>query len=59
MVHEPDLAVTRPGGRQHIGADKVHIEYLHISQLLLTLSFIPSPGQSPPLFFACYVLDRT
>lgn len=44
MMHEPEMAVTRPGGRQRISNDKVHIEYLHISQLLLTLSFIPSPG---------------
>lgn len=47
LVHEPDLLVTRAGGIQRISADKVHIEYLHISQLLLTLSFTPSPGTQP------------
>ena len=44
--HEPDLLVLRSGGRQRAGGDKVYIEYLHITKLRLTLSFLPSPGTS-------------
>lgn len=42
--HEPDLLVLRAGGRQRVGRDKVYIEYLHVTKLRVTLSFLPSPG---------------
>ena len=40
--------VLRAGGRQRLVQEKVYIEYLHISQLQITLSFVPSPGVHPP-----------
>lgn len=48
QLHEPDLMVLRAGGRQRLVQEKVYIEYLHISQLQITLSFMPSPGVHPP-----------
>ena len=48
QLHEPDLMVLRAGGRQRPVQEKVYIEYLHISQLQITLSFVPSPGMHPP-----------
>ena len=48
--HEPDLMVLRGGGRQQVGGDKVYIEYLHVSKLEVTLSFLPSPGVHSPLW---------
>lgn len=51
QLHEPDLMVLRAGGRQRLVQEKVYIENLHISQLQITLSFVPSPGTwpAPPL----------
>jgi len=36
--------VLRAGGRQRVGGDKVYIEYLHVTKLEITLSFLPAPG---------------
>ena len=36
--------VLRAGGRHRPGGGKVYIEHLHVTQLRLTLSFVPSPG---------------
>lgn len=47
QLHEPDLMVLRAGGRQRLVQEKVYIENLHISQLQITLSFVPSPGTRP------------